>query len=332
MKKDMHYRIMTGAAGREDISSFRQTPYCFPAYELNPAVGCDYGCIYCSMYAQEGRMQHRPVKIYSDYPEYLESVIREMGDDGKVFNFTPKSDALSPSMVDSGITSEILDVLARNKRHFYILTKSGIPDDGIMERLSAMRDLCQIVISSGLPDERYRSVLEPDAPSISDRMEFAALCRKQGISVSGIIAPYMPRLNGSYSKDIIERFCESGVKHTSIQLLKLSEECLENLCRAMPDYEDILRDIYDKKECNSVEWSLPQGKTVKRYFARADVIKDELSKLKQTAASNGMTVSTCRQVMELMDDMGYNSEAARKGIFCVGIKGPMKIGSSEEVR
>ncbi|PIN86372.1 hypothetical protein COV19_05250 [Candidatus Woesearchaeota archaeon CG10_big_fil_rev_8_21_14_0_10_44_13] len=319
--------FVKGEQGMEIITNFRQTSSCFKVYEIDPAIGCDFGCVYCSMYAQEKDMEHRPVKVFVNYPDYLARFISENKDKDLTFNFTPKSDALSPSLIETGVTQKILDVLTDNKNRFYMLTKSGIPRDDVAERLIKARELCQIIISSGLPNERYRALLEPNAPSISDRMELGKFCKENGIPISGIVAPYLPIASDldadRYKEEVIERYAEAGIDHLSVHLLKLSLDCRDRMSRAIggdnQGQHDLSR-LYDPEKCKSIEWTLPGGKKILRYYPLEEVVKKDLTAMKRLAKEKGMTVSTCVEVMRLIGDMEFNDDAGNKGLTCVGFR------------
>lgn len=48
--------------------------------EINPAVGCQFKCQYCNAYTQGQDVDFSSVKVYTDYPQYLESYLEENED------------------------------------------------------------------------------------------------------------------------------------------------------------------------------------------------------------------------------------------------------------
>ncbi|MFO8016572.1 MAG: radical SAM protein [Candidatus Woesearchaeota archaeon] len=317
MTEEKDYKIVKGNEGREPISSFRQTANCFSAYEINPALGCDFGCTYCSMYAQEEDMAHQPVKIFSDYPEYLRDAISHLKAEGirPTFNFTPKSDVLMPSLIDSGVTQKILDILTETESRFYMITKGGVPPEDVQERIYKAKDLGQIILSAGLPDEKYRMRLEPNAPSIEQRMELGRFCTENGIRAAGIVAPFLPGMGEDYKEGITKRYRSAGVDHLSIHIMKVSEHCLERMAGILGDR---IKEAYTESE--SIDWGLPGGRRVKRFYANPEIMKNELYDFKSLAEDKGMTVSVCKDVMRLIGDNHFNSGASRRGITCVGFR------------
>ena len=318
-KKNVKYYLQDGAVGREDITDFRQTSSCFNAHEVNPAIGCDFQCKYCSMYAQFQEDAHTPVVIFKDYPEYLREYIRKCNNKEKlIFNFSPKTDAFAYSMIESGMTEEILRVFNEEKVRYYILTKGETPPKSILNLLEQSKDRNQIIFSSGLLNEELENLLEPGAPNSSKRMDFARECQKIGVTTTGIAAPYLPINDDNYAESVLSRFYNAGIKHVSVQVLKLSIESLDKLCILMPQYEQEFRKLFSKDDVKPVEWKLPGGKTVTRYFASTNYLQEELLKVKQIALKKGMTVSTCKEICNSIKDPSFNKEALSLGYNCVG--------------
>lgn len=317
--KNVSYSLLKGAAGREDITDFRQTSSCFNAHEVNPAIGCDFKCRYCSMYAQFQEDTHTPVTIYEDYPEYLREYIRKCENKERlIFNFSPKTDAFSYSMIESGMTEEILRVFNEEKVRYYILTKGETPPENILKLLEKSKDRNQVIFSSGLLNEDLENLLEPGAPNSSKRMEFAKVCHSLGVTATGIAAPYLPINVDNYAEKVLCRFKDAGIKHVSVQVLKLSVECLDKLCLLMPQYESDFRKLFSKEDVTPVQWKLPGGKVVTRYFASSTYLQEELLKVKNIATKMDMTVSTCKEICNNIKSPAYNSEAIAKGYNCVG--------------
>ncbi|MDK2828783.1 MAG: hypothetical protein PWP67_1594 [Clostridium butyricum] len=316
----IEYQFVHGLEQAEEITDFRQTSSCFNAHEVNPAIGCDFLCRYCSMYSQYDKEEHVPVKIYSDYPNYLRDYIKKhKNKENLIFNFSPKTDAFSLSMIESGMTENILKIFDEEGVKYYILTKSGLPPKEIQNLLIKSRDKNQIIISSGLPNEEIEAVLEPGAPPSSKRLEFAKFCSQSGIMVTGIVAPYLPiDDDNDYAYKVFNRFLNSGIRHASVQVLKLSVECLNRMCKLLPKYEQRLNQLFDINNAKSIEWKLPGGKTVIRYYVDSSYLEKELKKLKLIAKNMNITVSTCKEVCININDVNYNAEAQQKGYNCVG--------------
>lgn len=327
------FAVVDGMNSANAVTDFRQTANCFSAYEVNPAKGCGFGCEYCSMYAQMERKAHLPVFIFKDYPEHLRTFIKSQPDSKQlVFNVSPQTDFFSQELIESGMTKAILNVFMETGAKFYSLTKAGLPPKEIQEQLISLKDQGQIIISSGLPDEKAEVILEPKAPPSRERMAFAKFCNANAIPVTGIIAPYLP-LGGreeEYRKIILNRFKEAGISHCSIQVLKVSKPCLERVTALIPGEKSSLDNLYfrsDIQEGGTIVWALPSGQTQERSYAQKDRMAEILLGFKNEAREMGMTVSTCVDV-EKQIGVKYNREANRRGFTCVGFM-PRRNASCE---
>lgn len=313
------YEVINSLEGAEEITDFRQTSSCFNAHEVNPAIGCDFQCRYCSMYAQSDKEEHLPVKIFSDYPDYLRDYIRNCENKDKlIFNFTPKSDAFCDSMIESGMTERILKIFYEENVKYYILTKSTTPPKEIMDLLIKSKNKNQVIFSSGLLNEEIETLLEPGAPCSTKRMEFAKELIKNGVATSGIAAPYLPIEQDIYAYTILDKFKNAGINHVSVQILKVSVECLERMCKLMPKYEERIRELFNSEKVVPIQWRLPGGKVVTRFYADTTYIKEELIKVKKIATEKGMTISTCKDICINIGDHMFNKEAIERGYNCVG--------------
>jgi len=323
-KDGVPYQLKSGLDNAEVITDFRQTANCFKAYEVNPAVGCGFRCHYCSMYGQKDTEEHIPVHIYKDYPAYLADFIGSQPDPEKlIFNVSPKTDFFSSELIESGVTAEILRVFRDTKAGFYSLTKGHLPPREIQELLIETRDHNQIIISSGLPDVQMEKLLEPGAATSPERLKFARFCKENGIAVTGIVAPYLPigDRDEEYRRAVLERFKQVGITHCSIQVLKVSEACLERMSKLMPEHGDRLKTLYlqpNSKEGSTIDWKLPGGSVVTRSYANDAYMRETLMNFKELSRELGMTVSSCKDVCRLIGDEHFNRDALRAGFTCVG--------------
>jgi DNA repair photolyase len=271
------------------------------------------------MYAQEETMKHLPIIVYNEYPAQLEKFIQEKKKGGMqpIFNFTPISDAFSPSLIDSGVTPQILEVLASTKTNFYVITKAGLPPEDVRNQLVKSRDYAQIIISAGLPDEDHRKLLEPFAGTLEERMEFAKFCISENIPVSGSAAPYLPLLGKEAKEQVMKRYADAGIEDVSVHLIKLSEAGINRVSKALGK-ESFLEEAFTKEESEKIRWTTPDGNIVDRYYVKKDLLAQEISGMGEAARHNGMTISVCKDVEAKVP--GANDDAKRKGINCMAFR------------
>ena len=319
------YRRIHGVENVPQIVRMNHTTHCFKAYEVNPMIGCDHGCTYCSILASTEDDRFGENIVFADFPTHLDNFIRRHEDARSLtFFFTPQADAFSPVMLESGLTNAILSVFDQYKSRFFLFTKGGhggsLPADiwRLLERASTR---CQIVMSMGLPDSNLEARLEPGAASSADRLELLRKCRAAGIRASGSVAPFLPVYDNSkdYARRLFGKYRAVGVEHVSIELLKVTRAGLVRLLKAMPEHSEKLREVFDYKHKMEVEWRIPGGETVERFFTNREYLASQLRLACEAAAELQMSMSVCAEVAILAGMPSINREAARHGYSCAGV-------------
>lgn len=315
------YRVVRGLDGAEELLRLRHTAHCFRAYEVNPSIGCDLLCRYCSMYSQEEQERHVPMTIYADYPAYLDAFIAgHPNPEDLLFYFSARADAFSPAYVESGITAAILEVLQRTGVRFFVLTKGSTVTDEVFDLLVRSRERSQVIFSCGLPSEELELLLEPGAPPSRQRLMLARRCIEAGIPVTGIVAPYLPLGNTEeYARHVFSMLKAAGINHLGIQVLKVSADCLDRMCDLLREHKGRLAELFEMKHKMQLGWRLPGGKRIDRYYTSVDFLAKELLALRDIAATMGMTVSTCTEICKLIDNPGFNTPAVKAGYSCAGV-------------
>lgn len=166
-------------------------------------------------------------------------------------------------------------------------------------------------------DERLSKVLEPNAPTPQERFQLAKWCIENGITTTGIVAPYLP-FGHEYARRVFDAYKTVGIQHLSIQLLKLSQQSLNRLCELLPEHAEQLASWYADDERKHVEWRVPGGLKVQRSYVNTDFMRDTFARLKEYTAEYEMTISTCTEVAMIINDHSFNREALKSGFTCVG--------------
>ena len=318
-----YYRI-SGLENIEPVLRMSHTAHCFKAYEVNPMYGCDHNCVYCSI--QASMDEWNPVyKVYDDFPTHLENFIKEQKDPKNLtFAFTMRADAFSPVMLESGMTEKIISVFEKYQTRYFIFTKGGhggeLPQN-IWDMLVSASKRCHIVMSMGLPNAEFEKILEPGAAPSHERLELIRKCNSVGISTSGSVAPFLPIYEDtkSYARNVFKRYKEAGVTHVSIELLKVTKAGLENVKKYIPEYADKIDEVFDWKHKMEVEWKLPGGITVERFFTNKEYLASQLDMAQEVADELGMSLSVCVEVAKLANRPNINKKAAKCGYSCAGV-------------
>lgn len=315
--------------GIDDIVKIRvhgNKPTCNASMmEINPAIGCQFQCQYCNAYTQEKENEFSCVKVYKDYPEYLESYIKDNYHDIKnqFFYFSPKIEAFQPCLISSGISFKILSIIKKYGMRCIIVTKCGHLPDEIKQLLIDMKDIIQILISCSMPDEKVRKIIEPGAAPISDRIEFARFCINNGIKVTSIFSPIFPVEQYSYIKKYIDTFYSMGITHFRLNFAEITEDSYEKLVELLPFYKEDFEKAYIMSNPLKTEWKIPyKDKKAIRYFPSIDYMKNAFKLIRDYGESKGddITFSVCNSLCVSGKLEHFNDYAFSKGFGCIGYR------------
>lgn len=229
-----------------------------------------------------------------------------------------------PALIDAGITESVLRILRKYDAKLFLLTKGGSPNSSIVECIKAMRDSIQIIISNSMPNEEIRQKLEPCAPSISDRFEFARLCVSLGVATTAIFAPILPIAGCSYIKEYIREYLRIGVTHFRLDFPELSVEGMNRVHKLLPEYSSDFNIAYDGsittlwkipfKEI-SVERTWPSLRYMRSICNELDAFARGISPYASTSVCNSLCVK---------EKLGnFNAHAHNRGFSCIGVRQSM---------
>jgi DNA repair photolyase len=181
-------------------------------YSVNPYRGCQHGCVYCYSPAvlREQRAWGSFVDVRVDMPTVL---ARELArkERGPVW-LGSVTDAYQPVEARYSVTRKCLEQLARADAPVSLLTKSGLVarDYDLMKRFSEF----ELGFSITCADEGIRTIMEPGASPLDDRLRAMAEASKAGLRPWAFIAPIMPGIT-TRPREIemlIEKLAAAGIK------------------------------------------------------------------------------------------------------------------------
>lgn len=315
--------------GIDDIVKLRvhgNKPTCNTSMlEINPAIGCQFQCQYCNAYTQEKENRFSNVKVYQDYPEYLDKYIQENYENVKrqFFYFSPKIESFQTCLVDSGISYEILSILKKYGLKCIIVTKCGRLPKELENLLIEMKDLLQILISCSMPNEKIRKIIEPGAAPIEERIGFARFCMENGIKTTAIFSPIFPVEQYSYIKRYIDEFYSMGITHYRLNFAEITRDSFDKLVMLLPFYKDDFEKAYISDEALKTDWKIPYtNKEAIRYFPSVKYMKNVFNEIRGygETKSDDITFSVCNSLCVTGKLEHFNDKAHCRGFGCIGYK------------
>jgi DNA repair photolyase len=196
---------------------------------INPYQGCEHGCIYC--YARPTHAYHDlspgldfETRIFAK-PEAAALLAREIGRRGYVCDpiaLGTNTDPYQPVEREWKITRAVLELLARCRHPFTIVTKSALVERDLDLIAPMARDgMARVYISVTTLDKALARKLEPRAAAPHRRLEAIATLAAAGVPVGVMVAPIIPQLNDHDIEAIVEAAARAGATsagHTVVRL------------------------------------------------------------------------------------------------------------------
>ena len=166
-------------------------------YTLNPYVGCEHGCTYCYARFMKRFTGHREewgqfVDVKINAVSLLQREIKK-----KIARrvwISGICDPYQPLERRYELTRRCLEILSNQAWPVTIQTKSPL----VARDLELLRKTCNVEVGFTITtaDENLRSIFEPNAPSIQERIETLEKLHLAGIKTFVMIAPLLPKAEG----------------------------------------------------------------------------------------------------------------------------------------
>lgn len=170
-------------------------------YVINPYIGCPHKCIYC--YAEFMKRFTNHKENWGDFIDVKNSLknIDVRGLSGKVVLLSSVTDAYNIFEKKYCVTQKILKQFVGVDVNLEILTKSHL----ILRDLPILLNIknLKVGISLNTLDDKLRSMTEPRASSIEQRIYALEKLRDNGIKTYAFISPIFPEITNVF--DIIDR-------------------------------------------------------------------------------------------------------------------------------
>jgi DNA repair photolyase len=167
-------------------------------HTLQPYVGCEFSCLYCyvrELMVQRANRHRLPWSHWLEpklnAPELLErDALRGKLAQARIF-LSSSTDPYTPAERRYRLTRACLEVLAAHPPAALVLqTRSPLVcrDRDLLARIPSA--LVSVTVTTD--DERVRRLLEPNAPSITRRIDALAELRAAGIATQAAVSPLLP--------------------------------------------------------------------------------------------------------------------------------------------
>ncbi|HEY7903082.1 MAG TPA: PA0069 family radical SAM protein [Casimicrobiaceae bacterium] len=241
-------RTIVAIQAARTIISRNQSPDIPFNQSINPYQGCEHGCIYC--YA-------RPTHAYLDLspgldfetrlfakPDAAGLLAQELGKRGYVCDpiaLGTNTDPYQPIEREWKITRAVLELLARCRHPFTIVTKSSLVERDLdVIAPMALASMARVYVSITTLDKSLARKLEPRAAAPHRRLQTIATLAQAGVPVGVMVAPIIPQLNDRDLEAIVDAAAKAGATGAGYTMLRLPLEVVP-LFRAWLDAHYPLR-------------------------------------------------------------------------------------------
>jgi len=215
---------------------------------INPYRGCEHGCIYC--YARpshsylnlspgldfETRLFYKP-----DAAKLLEKELAAPGYKCSPITIGANTDPYQPIEREYRVTRSIIEVLAKYRHPFSIITKSAMieRDIDLLAPLAADQLVYALISVTTLSNELKRT-LEPRTASPAARLRAIRNLHEAGVPVGVMVAPIIPVLTDHELERILAAAVASGARSAAYVLVRLPHE-LKDLFREWLEHNEPLK-------------------------------------------------------------------------------------------
>ncbi len=249
---------------------------CPPKLTLNPYTGCEHACIYCYASTYIPRFfDCRPKKNLISRLKREAAKLR-----GETVSIANSSDPYPSLEARTCLTRSCLELLCRRDCKIQIVTKSSLVARDA-DLLSKMPSMVSLTITTG--DDATARLIEPEAPSSSERLKAAEILIAKGVPTSVRIDPIIPLVNDE-PEGLIKKLASIGVRHVTSSTLKMRPGNWRRFRVALPETAKRLEALY-----------FEEGEKMGNYaYLPEDMRFQLLRKVGCLAQKYGMKFGTCR--------------------------------------
>lgn len=250
---------------------------CPPKLSFNPYTGCDHACVYCYASSYIPKFFNcRPKKDLISRLKQEASKLR-----GGLISISNSSDPYPRLEAEKGLMRKCLEILSMHDCKIQIITKSSlvVRDVEFLKKVPSM-----VTLTITTHDDNVSKIIEPGAPSSSERIEAVKTLIKEGIPTSVRIDPIIPYVNDEPER-LVEIVASIGVKHIISSTYKVKTDNWQRFSVTMPEIAEKLKPLYFKK-----------GEKIGRYIYLPKKLRLQLMEnMSALARKYGVKFGTCRE-------------------------------------
>jgi DNA repair photolyase len=215
---------------------------------INPYRGCEHGCIYCYARPSHAYLNLSPgldfeTRLFykADAAALLEQEISAPSYRCSPITIGANTDPYQPIERDYRVTRSVIEVLAKYRHPFSIITKSALIERDLDLLAPLARDnLVAVFVSVTTLSNELKRTLEPRTASPRARLRAIRSLRDAGVPVGVMVAPVIPVLTDAELERILKASAEAGAQSAGYVLLRLPYE-LKELFREWLEHNEPLK-------------------------------------------------------------------------------------------
>lgn len=272
---------------------------------LEPWVGCAHSCPYC--YARSRRSVHNSLtELHGEFaepvlqlprPRLLEAIERGVNSgDIHILKLCRFTDIFTPGYVADGLSCEILEILAHSKLDRVIITTKGVPDQRIIDLMTANPKLFSYNVAvhpAGMWEASPIKGLDANLPSVRQRLEAAAEVRKGGVLTTVHLDPVVAAIDDDPRalNPFLAELQRLELKRVMWSYLLLSGGITASMSEALaPEVWQEMQDRYDLLGARRI---LPGQDDTVSYALKKSVLTESTDKLYNALKDGGFEFVIC---------------------------------------
>ena len=191
------------------------------------------------------------------------------------------SDPYPRMEAEAGLTRKCLAILSQCDCRIQIITKSTLVtrDTDLLGKVP-----CAVALTITTENDNTAKLLEPHAPSPTERLKTAETLTSKGIPVSVRVDPIIPFVNDNPER-LIATLASIGVKHITTSTYKAKPDNWRRFAAALPQVAEKLKPLYFK-----------HGEKTGGYTLLPTDLRLKLMKnIRRLTVENGMKFGVCRE-------------------------------------